>query len=357
MISKTPCTKRPTFPLLIVFFVLTWTNMQMPGEEIITYPADLSEAFPGLKLGEIAGLIQDGDSTFFLESYNHRLLAIKDGKIVHQIGGIGQGKGEFYYPRDFAIDDRSNFYVLDFIGKGINRVQYLDPGGKYLAGFNASSRAWGFAIDSSGHILMGMPALKEIITVHDTMGKRLAGFGKLVLPSEVYGGKYESSDKYYTIPMNRVNIAVDKDDNTWVSFLFMPLVLKYDKKGDLILKKVIGLPGLEPVKEALWKPGSKEAKKYLSMNLDGIQMPVMIKDIIYNESQSTFYLLLGNDTILAMSTTGEYRHLIKPVFTGGAIEKFFLLETGDIIIRFFYHPECYRLKIRYPDKNQKLEEK
>ena len=355
MILKAPYAKKPAFFLLLVLFVLSWTSMQMPGEEIITYPADLSEAFPGLKLAEIAGLIQKGDSTFILESYNHRILAIKDGKIVHQIGGIGQGKGEFYYPRDFAIDNKINFYVFDFVGRGINRVQCLDPGGKYLAGFNAESRAWGFAVDSSYHVLLGTPTLKVVVTEYDTLGKKLAGFGKLVLPSEIYGDKYESSDKYYTIPMNRVNIAVDKDDNVWLSFLFMPLVLKYDKKGNLLFKKVIDLPGLEPVKKALWKPGSKEAKDYLSMNLDGIQMPVIIKDIIYNESQSTFYLLLGNDTILVMSPTGEYRYLIKPLFAGGTIEKFFLLETGDIIVRFFYHPECYRLKVRYPDKNKKLE--
>ncbi len=320
------------------------------AEEIPVCTAKLEEVFPDLKLKEVQAMAQRNGLLYFLEPANHRIVVVKENKIVNQIGRIGQNQGELYYPRDFIIDSRDNFYVLDSVGKGDNRIQKLDHGGKYLSGFTTQPKAFGFAVNSKGKIFLGQPHLNSLISVYDCKGRRIKRFGELVLPSAVFGPGYKNYDRTHKIPMNRVNIAVDAEDNLWVSFLFMPLVLKYNRKGELLLKKMITAPQLSPLLEALLNPGSKEAKNYLSMNMDGIQMTFISKEIICNRAENKVYLLLGSDDILVLDPGGKEQYMIKPGFIKGALEKIFIKERNDIIVRFFFHAELYKLDIEESNK-------
>lgn len=327
----------------------------LPADKIKVHKAELTEIYSDLNLKAVQEIIHKNGALYLLETGNHRIIRVENNNITNQIGRIGQSKGEFYYPKSFLIDQKLNFYVLDFVDKGANRVQILNSAGDFTSGFLTGTKTWGFGADSKGNVYLGQPHYGSLITVYNAKGKRINRFGELILPSEIYGEIYERKDKDYKIPMNRINIAVDDKDNIWAGLLFMPLLIKYNTKGEIILKKVLDLPGLTPLKKTIWEPSGKEARQYLSRNIDGYQMTVIIKEIIYNTSLKKLYLLSGSDEILILNPAGDIQSIIKPIFVKGALEKFFINENNEIIVKFFFHPECYKLNIK-DFKNNKMEE-
>lgn len=331
---------------VILFLSLSFLSLYLLiGERFEHYQGDLKEVYADLNLSQVREIIHKDGFLYLLEMGNHRIIKIKDNIVTGQIGRIGQKEGEFYYPNDFIIAENGNFYVMDFVEKGANRVQQLNPEGKYISGFRTGTKSWGFAVDSLGNVLLGQPHFGSLVSVYDSKGRRSGKIGRLILPSEIYGEQHKNDDKTYKIPMNRVNLAVDEKGDIWMTFLFMPVLLKYDASGKLLLKKVLDMPGLTPLKKTIWESGSKEAKNFLSRNIDGYQMTVVIKDIIYNDSLKRIYLLLGSDEILVLNLKGEVLHMIKPNFKKGVLEQFFMNEKNEILVRFFFHPEMYKLNV------------
>jgi hypothetical protein len=68
--------------------------------------------------------------------------------------------------------------------------------------------------------------------------------------------------------------------------------------------------------------------------------------MIYNDALKRIYLLMGNDEILVLNLEGETQYIIKPNFIKGVLENFFIDEQNEIIVRFFFHPELYKLNIK-----------
>lgn len=322
--------------------------------DVAIYSAGLEGTYPHLKRTNVQDMIHKNGIMYLLEMGNHRIIAFKDNVRIKQIGRIGQKPGEFYYPMSFLIDAKENFYVLDFVEKGANRVQKLNSSGVYINGFLTGVRSWGFGADSQGNIYLGQPHYGSIITAYNPGGKKLRRIGELVLPSDIYGKKYERYDPGYKIPMNRVNIVIDEKDNIWVGFLFMPLILKYSPTGALLFKKVLDMPAMLPVQRAVWEPGSKEGKQYLSRSIDGMQMTVMVKEMVYNSNLKRLYILLGSNEILVLDPAGAPQYIIKPDFIKGALERLFINEHGDMIVKFFFNPELFKLVIK--NSNNKIQE-
>lgn len=328
---------------LSIYFVplcMNWAG-ELPVEH-----AKLIETYSDLDLSLAGKIIYKDGIMYVLEDGNHRIVSIKDNVITNQIGRIGQKKGEFYYPKNFLIDKKGCYIVLDFVEKGANRVQVVDKEGKYINGFLTGTKSWGFGTDSKGNIYLGQPHFGNLVTVYNPKGKRLNSIGKLLLPSEIYGKEYEKKDSIYKIPMNRVNMVIDENDNIYVSFLFMPILMKFNQKGELIFKKILNRPGLIPLKQAIWDPSTKEARQFLSRNIDGLQMTVITKDLLYIHQQEHIYILLGNNDILVLDLSGNEQKVIKPGIAKGTLEKMFINEQGEIFVRFFFHPEFYKLVIK-----------
>ena len=338
----------------IVFILLLAVNFSL-ANEIPVQHAKLVEIYADLDLSLAGKIIHVDGIMYVLESGNHRIVSIKDNEIMKQIGRIGQKKGEFYYPQNFLIDKKGRYIVLDFSEKGANRVQIVDREGKYINGFLTGTKPWGFGADSKGNIYLGQPHFGNLITVYSPKGKKINRLGKLILPSEIYGKEYEKKNSIYKIPMNRVNMVIDEDDNIYVSFLFMPLLIKFNPKGEVIFKKVLDRPGLNPVMRAIWDPGSKDAKQFFSRNIDGPQMAVVTKDMLYNHGQKRIYILLGSNEILVLDLTGQEQAVIKPGIVKGALDRMFINEQDEIIVRFFFHPEFYKLVIK--NSSNKIQEK
>ena len=75
---------------------------------------------------------------------NSRILKFsKDGKLIKTIGEKGTGPGEFDTPHGLAMDAQGRLFVAD---RGNNRIQILDPDGKFIDQWSQFSRPSGIAI-------------------------------------------------------------------------------------------------------------------------------------------------------------------------------------------------------------------
>ncbi len=69
-----------------------------------------------------------------------RVFDALSGRHLHDIGKRGSGPGEFNLPRDVAVGDKGQLYVVD---GGNFRVQVFDANGKYLQSFGAVGKQLG----------------------------------------------------------------------------------------------------------------------------------------------------------------------------------------------------------------------
>lgn len=325
----------------IFIIVISLCGTLSLANEITTVDADVEEVPLDAQLNYIQKMVFYNDSLYILDSGNHRIVVIKDNKVIRQIGMIGNETGDLYYPSDLDIGNNGYLYVLD---RGNKRIQILNPMGKAIGHFPDRPRAFGMAVNSRGDIYLGQPKLKKLVTVYDYQGKRIKRFGELQKPSEVYGLKFKKYDKKYRLPMNRLYLVVGENDDLWIGFYHMPVICKYNRDGYMVNKKIIELPGLEPLKQAVWNPAS--SRDYITFGLDGLVLTMVINDISYEKSSQRLYVLLGDNRILVIKPDAKKEYVIKPRIIKGAIENIAVNDSGDIFASFFFSNKLYRLALR-----------
>lgn len=74
------------------------------------------------------------------DQHRVRVFDALSGRHLHDIGRRGGGPGEFNLPRDVAVGDKGQLYVVD---GGNFRVQVFDANGKYLQSFGAVGKQLG----------------------------------------------------------------------------------------------------------------------------------------------------------------------------------------------------------------------
>jgi DNA-binding beta-propeller fold protein YncE len=290
------------------------------------------------ELNTIQEMVFYKNSLYIVDTGNHRILRIENNKITRQIGIIGNSKGELYYPSDLYIGKNGYFYVLD---RGNRRIQILNSQGGYIGHFKEQPRAFGLAVNSKGNLLLGQAKSNHLISVYDLKGNRILDFGELIKPSGVYGGKYKKYDKSHRFPMNRLYLAVGENDELWAGFYHMPVICKFNRNGCLVSKKIIELPGLEPLKRAVWDSSSSD--RYITFGLDGLVLTKFVNDLVYEENSRRLYVLLGDNRILVLNSDAVGEYVIKPRIIKGAVENIAVNNKGEIFASFFFSTKLYRL--------------
>jgi hypothetical protein len=323
----------------IIFFLSVFLLLKDGiAKDVKVYEAKLEEIPYSITFGAIRKIVHFEDTLYVLDMENHRIILIKDKEVIGQIGRIGNGKGELYYPEDFFITKDKLLYVMD---SGNNRIEIFNLQGKYLYDFPVHIKSLGMGTNSKGEIFLGQPALKNIISVYNSKGKHVRSFGSLMSPSELYGENFKKYDRSHIIPLNRVWLTLDNEENLWLGFLHAPLICKYNQMGKLIFKKIIDLPDLDKLKKAVWQ--SPPPSEYLSMNIDGIQLTLIIKDITFDKKNKEILVLFGDNRILSMDLEGNEEFVIKPKLNG-AIEKISKVKD-EILVSIFFSPKIYKLNI------------
>lgn len=152
--------------------------------------------------------------------YDHQL------KFVRRIGRIGNGPGEFYNIRDFAIGRQGELYIAD---AGNSRIQVLDSKGRFLRQFRFFAPS-SVAVLSGGQILVVGQADDQPIRVFSPEGKYIKTIGT---PVDL-GLKNRELNAF----LNQGRVLVDRNDNIYYMFesLLNPTVRKYSPEGKLLME-------------------------------------------------------------------------------------------------------------------------
>jgi len=168
-------------------------------------------------------LADDSDgNVYVLDSGDSRVLKYNaQGQFLFQIGGPGQGPGEFSLPNLLTvIDDK----IIVSEGRS-GRVQYFDLSGKYIRSFKKFSGSYSMVADSSGRLLfisrllgIGNPPLIDVL---DADGSLLFSYGRRPLNGE------------FTV-LNTAAMDLDSEGNLLVAFRLLSILHKYSYSGELI---------------------------------------------------------------------------------------------------------------------------
>ncbi|HEX2910074.1 MAG TPA: hypothetical protein VH186_04655 [Chloroflexia bacterium] len=183
----------------------------------------------------------------------------RTGRFLQQLGSRGSGNGQFYLPTGLALDKAGNLYVVDEGGDfGEARVQKFDPAGRFLMSFGEElpgmegagideaglNEPAGLVVDSQGNIfVVDTDRSDKFIRKYDSKGNFLLGWGSLTsvrtnpyngdLP-EPEGGVFGSGSQIF-LP-GPVGIAVDSQDNLYVTDQIFQRIQKFDNQGHFLAK-------------------------------------------------------------------------------------------------------------------------
>lgn len=306
--------------------------------ESISRSATLEEVPIKVTMQGLEKLLVHKSRLFLVDGGNHRIVTINGGT-ESSIGSLGNGEGEFYYPSDLAISTKDFLYIKD---AGNHRIEILDPQGKYAGEFSDQPKSVGLAVTPAGDVLLGQPALGRLVTVYDSAGRRTRSFGDLIAPSVVYGAERRSFDDRYKIPMNRVRMALDDQGNTWLAFLHAPLIQKFDSKGNLVLTRTLQSAAIDALKRAVWQ--QPPPTEFSSVNIDGVQLTVVLKDIAVDPTKRELLVLRGDDRIVALDLDGQERYIIAPKLRAGTLQRLCVNASGEVFVSIFLLPKVFRLK-------------
>ncbi|MFC1553442.1 NHL repeat-containing protein [candidate division KSB1 bacterium] len=150
-------------------------------------------------------------------------------KFLMKFGREGEGPGEFNVPTSINLDESGNIYITD---GPENRVQVLDPNGKYLRQFVFSGyRSFLHVIKSGKYVISRKKRLnlpfdpeESAVRMVDEKGNLIAGLGKLRI----------FDDERISKAANSLYIAKDSENNIYLSFRNQNRIEKYSPAGKLL---------------------------------------------------------------------------------------------------------------------------
>lgn len=240
--------------------------------------------FQDVPLRGVQRVIQKWGSYLVLEAENHRIVFLNSAmQVERQVGNIGQGYGELYYPNDLAVDPEGYIYVRDSLNR---RFQVFEWNGKEFAEFPNTPEAHGLAVTSKGEILLGQPQKDRLVSVYTRDGKLIRSFGELHKLSDFYGPELSDLDNQYKYAINRIKISVDKEDNVYVGFIGAPVFQKYNPAGELIFEKRMAGPQAAEIINGFRKKRQSPVRR----GMDGVPTPLIVTGLTVDDATGNIYI-------------------------------------------------------------------
>lgn len=318
---------------LSLFFVLSLPAVAQSGAT----PVSITRAPAPIPTGVLRKVIARGDRVYLLDEENHRVVIVS-GSFATTVGQIGNGPNDLYQPFDLDVDAHGRVYVED---DGNGRIAIFDANGRSLGGFRDVPKSMGLAVNAAQEIYLGRPQLGSLVTVYNHTGQKLRSFGATVRPSSILGKAFAQYDGR-AAAFNRVHLALDDRGNVWVAFAFLPLLEKFGPDGRLLFEKHLTYAELQPVVAAMSKPPGKRPPN-AEMNFDGLQLPLITRDIAWDGRAKRVLLLLGNERTVVLDPTGRELASFFPNRDGGNLQNVSATSSGEVLASIFGAPYPYRL--------------
>jgi hypothetical protein len=325
--------KHSALAILAIFAVLPVPVGAQSGAK----PVSITRAPAPIPTGVLKKVVARGDRVYLLDQENHRVVIVS-GSLAKTVGQIGNGPGDLYQPFDLDVDPHGRVYVHD---DGNSRITIFDANGRSLGGFQDTPKSMGLAVNAAQEIYLGRPQLGSLITVCDRTGRTARMMGTIVRPSSLLGPAFAAYDGR-AAAFNRVHLMLDDQGNIWAAFAFLPLLEKFGPDGRLLLKKRLSYPELQPVIASMSKPpGSRPPNA--EMNFDGVQLPLVTRDVAWDAHGKHALLLLGNERIVVLDTDGHELASFFPNRDGGNLQNVSATGDGEVLASIFGAPYPYRL--------------
>lgn len=266
----------------------------------------------GARTGPIGSVRTAGNRTYLLDIDNHRIVIVDD-KGSRTVGGIGNGKAEFYSIGEFAVSGNAWMAVGDY---GNKRIQILHADGRYVREFPSAPKSVGLAIGKEGEVYLGQPQLGGLISVYDSQGTRIRTFGQLGRPPtcpRLTGGV---PDLVMGLAWNRVRMTIDGEGNVWAAHVSAPILYKFAPTGKQLLRMNLDVPALADIARAPWCDPRGE-DDWREANYDGIQVNILNEDITYDALRNEIVLLMANCRIASFNPAGQLKYVINGKKTWG----------------------------------------
>lgn len=184
--------------------------------------------------------VDEKENFYFLNSENHRILKFsKNGKFTSQIGSIGQGKEDLYYPAGISVN-KSRVFVIN------EGVKIFTTDGMYQSGFKIPN----FWIASSIHIYKNLILVdvrykdtknynkQSLISVFDINGNYVNKFGRII-ECQKWGG-YLNFNSYF------IDVV---DEKIYGTFPIYPIIFCYDFNGKELFFKDLRNDRIEEINQ------------------------------------------------------------------------------------------------------------
>ncbi|RMG46695.1 MAG: 6-bladed beta-propeller, partial [Acidobacteria bacterium] len=256
----------------------------------------------------------DEGNYYVMDQNNHRICVFDPSmRFKFQIGHLGQGPEDLNHPTGYALDSHGRLYIKDV---GNLRIQIFDKTGHHVGGFRSPLKSPDIAVNSRGEIFLNHATRGHLISVYSREGELLRQFGDLMSLSHAYPG--HADDERYRVPLSRVVMAMDGQDNLYVAYVFAPIIQKYDPAGKLLWERRLEGPLIDVLTKSFWQelepnPATEKFEPDTVMNMDGIQMAVICQGIALDKTTTRVFLLLGAaDIIYVADSAGRKLRLLSP---------------------------------------------
>jgi tripartite motif-containing protein 71 len=180
-------------------------------------------------------VVDDAGNLYVTDYAGDRVMKFSpDGAVLAEWGGPGTGQGQFSGPFGVTLDEHNGVYVVDQLN---SRIQKFSPDGEFLA-------AWGGAGAAAGQLRtpFGAASVPAGVYVADFGNDRVLFFahdGQLV---RRWGGRGGGAGQF-TRP---AAVAVDHEDNVYVSDHFNNRVQKFSAEGEFLAEVGTIVPDAVP---------------------------------------------------------------------------------------------------------------
>lgn len=222
---KTICQRSILLALLIALLLLPFHPVRSldPTSEDIELKAGERVFFEsGLRT---VGVRRDGEGNYYVLNMRDRLVWVYNSYLnpKGRIGGLGMGPADLVHPRDFAVAEDGKVIVADWAG---DQVKIFGSNGVLVSSIPIR-RPWSAGVLSTGEILASGPPRDHLVSVFTADGKLMRSFGDLI--------PIDSNPELNAL-MNTGRIFVDRSDNIYYMFVFLPTptIRKYDREGKLL---------------------------------------------------------------------------------------------------------------------------